>query len=132
MIIRSMYFRDEEEIQYVKELLAERRGKQVVNHKQKNKLSLTIEDLRGMLEDLTPMPKTPTPKPAQANIKLPGFLIDVMNGMAFPAPEELTKSEQAILYDQTINGLVNQYRQTKKFDLAVQIRERLDEIGVDF
>lgn len=64
--------------------------------------------------------------------KLPAFLLDVMNGGTFPAPEDLTRAEQAILYDNQINKLVNLYRQTKKADLAQHIRERLDELGVDF
>lgn len=110
-----MYFRNEEELKLVKEFIAQMRS----NKGQKPKIQPEAASV-------------PQPKPAQANIKLPGFLVDVMNGGSFPAMEELTKSEQAILYDPTINTLVNQYRQTKKFDLAVQIRERLDEIGVDF
>ena len=64
--------------------------------------------------------------------KLPPFLLEVMNGGTFPQPEDLTKAEQAILYDNQINTLVNLYRQTKNQDLAQHIRERLDELGVDF
>lgn len=64
--------------------------------------------------------------------KLPDFLTDIMNGGAFPAPEELTKVEQSILYDTQINTLVNLCRQTKNNDLAQHIRTRLDELGVDF
>lgn len=75
--------------------------------------------------------KTELPKPYEIQ-PLPMFLTDIMNGGTFPAPEDLTRAEQAILYDNQINTLVNLYRQTKKADLAQHIRERLDEIGVDF
>ena len=71
-------------------------------------------------------------KPQQEMPKLPPFLLEVMNGGTFPQPEDLTKAEQAILYDNQINTLVNLYRKTKKADLAQHIRERLDELGVDF
>lgn len=61
----------------------------------------------------------------------PKFLLDVMNGGAYPNMEDLTREEQRILYDPAINGLVNQYRAAKSFTLTLQIKARLNEIGVD-
>lgn len=133
MIIRSMYFRDEDEIQFVKKLLAERRGKPVINHKpvviaqQEPEKPVFIQPVKSSYQEAIK-----SIKPQQEMPKLPQFLLDIMNGGTFPQPEDLTKAEQAILYDNQINTLVNLYRQTKKIDLANHIRERLDELGVDF
>lgn len=130
MIIRSMYFRDEDEIQFVKKLLADRRGKPVINHKP------VAQPVPEQIQYANIKPKEPDLSISAVNVskmpKLPAFLLDVMNGGTFPAQEDLTRAEQAILYDPQINKLVNLYRQTKKADLAQHIRERLDELGVDF
>lgn len=62
----------------------------------------------------------------------PPFLLDVMNGGTYPNMEDLTREEQRILYDPTINSLVNQYRAKRTFITALQIKVRLIELGVDF
>lgn len=100
-----------------------------------------VREYAKKLNAETPEPEPTSPPQVQQTTfasypsempKLPDFLTDIMNGGAFPAPEELTKVEQSILYDTQINTLVNLYRQTKNNDLAQHIRTRLDELGVDF
>lgn len=87
---------------------------------------------RGQRTYTKPISESPKLMPDIEMPKLPAFLLDVMNGGTFPAQEDLTRAEQAIMYDAVINPLVNLYRQTKKAEIAQQIRKRLDELGVDF
>ena len=144
MIIRSMYFRNEDELKQVKEFIAQIRGKQTqkIQPAPRIREDIDADEIMRIIsknpEYFTNVPKKPTSdlSVGATNVakmpKLPQFLLDIMNGGAFPSPEDLTKAEQAILYDNQINTLVNLYRQTKKIDLANHIRERLDELGVDF
>lgn len=113
--IRSMWFRNEEEIEIVKKFLSELRGKKTTTE--------TPEQSEKPVVRISQHDEFPP---------LPTLLLDVMNGGTFPAPEDLTKAEQAILYNPAINELVNQYRKTKQIGLALMIRAKLDEMGVDF
>lgn len=121
MFIRSMYFRDEEELSRVKEFIAEMRGTVSVRPKQQ-----TTKSAIPVVSEPAPESK-PAPKPFRMPV-LPRFLSDVMNGLSYPNQEDLTREEQQILYDPAINGLVNEYRATKSPATALLIEERLKEI----
>lgn len=131
MKIRSMYFRNDDEIKAVKDLLAEMRGKPVNPTPKEQESKFIISPTAQQYKDKNPK-NFAKMTINHINTIFPKFLLDVMNGGTFPAQEDLTRAEQAILYDNQINTLVNLYRQTKKSDLAQHIRQRLDEIGVDF
>lgn len=57
------------------------------------------------------------------DVTLPDWLLDIMNGGFFPAKEECTSAESAILYDTNINPLVLSYRATRNPDLLKQIEK---------
>lgn len=65
-------------------------------------------------------------KPAEARaqtVKLPGWLTDLLNGGMFPAQEDCTHEEAAIIYDPIINPLLLVYRQTKAPNVLAQISD---------
>lgn len=52
---------------------------------------------------------------------IPEFIKDIMDGGAFPNMEELSREEQALLYNPQILQRVNLYRQTRGAGLAFEI-----------
>lgn len=57
------------------------------------------------------------------DVTLPDWLLDIMNGGFFPAKEDCTSTESAILYDMTINPLIVAYRTTRNPNLLKQIEK---------
>lgn len=62
---------------------------------------------------------------------IPAWILDIMNGGTFPAPEDLTREERALVYDGQLNGLINIYRISPKEETKEQIKNRLRDLGVD-
>lgn len=57
------------------------------------------------------------------SVKLPAWLTDLLNGGVFPAQEDCTREEAAIIYDPIINPLLLVYRQTKAPNVLAQISD---------
>lgn len=64
--------------------------------------------------------------PPQQVENIPEWLMNIMNGGTFPAPEDCTREEAAILYDANINPLVLSFRATRNPDLLKQIEKILE------
>ena len=73
----------------------------------------------------------PLAQPHATPNAIPEWILDIMNGGTFPAPEDLTREERALVYDGQLNGLLNIYRISKRPETAEQIKSRLRDLGVD-
>lgn len=90
-----------------------------------------IQKIKNAPSTLQPAPES-QPLSNQFNLEgIPELVLNVMNGGTFPAPEDLTREERAVVYDGQLNGLINVYRISKRPETAEQIKSRLRDLGVD-
>lgn len=116
----SVYCKNEEVAKrvraYAQQLNIQAGGRAIVSAEEKCKHSLQSPKAQSISSPSTAIPE---------------LVLDIMNGGTFPAPEDLTREERALVYDGQLNGLINVYRISKRPETAEQIKSRLRDLGVD-
>lgn len=109
MIIRSFYFRNEEEITAVKALLTSMRNKPTPAKQEKT-----------------------TDESFITAVILPDFVEEVLNGGAYPEPYDCTKEESKILHNPSFLNLYQKYRTTPtqqgKNKLRIEINNLINSL----
>lgn len=105
-IIRSFYFRNEDEVAAVKTFIAQLRG--IIPQKVSN-TDQTIAKEHVVHNEIAEKYGIHTINRAY----LPPFVEDVLNGGSYPNPEDCIKEERAVLYDPMFQEYYKRYISTK-------------------